>query len=132
MNFEDAATAFRAWFPGDLHRWDGRPRQDGFVIDAWCTLFPRPDESQTRRAALTLLEGMVHWLRCKAELFESGDLLRLVVGFPASVKHSGRQIFKCWVSAVRLPELQGTDFGAAGGGFVEMDGWSVGLVYPVD
>ena len=123
MNFAAAATEFRARFPGDLARWDGRPQSlfDGFVIDAWCWLFPRPDEDQTRRAALILLEGMVHWLQGHAELFESGDLLRLVVAFPASVKQRSRQIFKCWIPAVRLPDLQMPDFVAVGGGFQEMD-----------
>jgi hypothetical protein len=132
MNFEAAAAEFRARFPGDLDRWDSRPQFDGLTIDVGCTLFPRPDEEQTRRAALILLDGMVRWLQSHTELFESGDRIRLVVFFPASVKQSGRLIFKCWVPALRLPELQGTDFVAAGGGIKEMESWSPGLTYPED
>jgi hypothetical protein len=81
-------------------------------------------------AALALLAEIAAWLRAHAGVFEVGDRLQLVVGFPESVKRAGRQIFKCWLPASGLDQLRGVDFAAVGGGFHELKSWPVGVVWP--
>lgn len=133
MNVKDAAETFRARFPeGGLERCDFRPHFDGYVVNAWCAMLPLHGEAQTREAALALLTEIAAWLRANAATFGVGDRLQLIVGFPESVKHAGRQIFKCWLPAAGLPALCGVDFVAVCGAFREMEFWSAGVEWPVN
>jgi hypothetical protein len=128
MDFEDVAQEFRRRFPdGGLKRCDFRPHFDGFLINAWSAMLPRQNELATREAAFALLTDISAWLREFAGVFEVGDRLQLIVGFPESVKRTGRQIFKCWLPASRLHELHGVDFASVGGAFHELESWPVGV-----
>ena len=131
MRFEETAQTFRARIPdGNLVRCDFRPDFDGHLVTAYSTILPAQDVAATREAARKLLTEIVDWLRAHLDAFEAGDRLQLEVGFPESVKTHSRQIFKCWLPASRLPDLQGVAFEAAGGGFREMEQWPEGVSWP--
>lgn len=128
MSFDDAARAFREWFPdGGLTRLDFRPHFDGHAINAYVQVWPLRDERETRAAAAAVLAEMTGWLRAHAGVFGPGDRLQLVVGFPDTVKRDVRQIFKCWVPATGLATLDGVNFASVGGGYHEMEFWAVGV-----
>ena len=129
--FASLATAFRRDFPqGDLTSCDFRPHFNGNLIDAWSPVTPQADAFATWDQAIHLLEQIADWLRAHADEFGDGDRIQLIVGFDASVKKEGRQIFKCWLPANRLRDLRGVDFAAAGGALHERKGWSFGVEWP--
>jgi len=131
VDFENLSEEFRTRFPdGGMERCDFRPHFDGFAVNAWSAMLPVGNEQTTREAALALLNEVAAWLRDHSGAFQVGDRLQLIVGFPESVKHAGRQIFKCWLPASGLDRLQGLDFAAVGGAFHELESWPVGVVWP--
>lgn len=131
MSFDDAVKLFRTRFPdGGLERCDFRPNFDGYGVNAYSAMLPGRDAAVTREAALALLADIAAWLQAYPDVFGAGDKLQLVVGFPESVKRHARQIFKCWLPASRLAELQGVDFVAVGGGFRDMEVWPSGVAWP--
>ena len=128
MDFISAVRQFRRRFPdGGLNRCDFRPQFDGFLVNAHSAMFPRGDASATRVAALKLLAEIAHWLKAHSDAFNVGDQLQLIVGFPESVKPSCRQIFKCWLPAAMLGQLNDLDFSGVGGGFREFEVWPLGV-----
>jgi hypothetical protein len=109
---------------GGLSWCDFRPHFDGAGVNAWCALEPLQGPAQTRELALAVLAEIVEWLKANAGVLGPGDRLQLIVGFHNSDNRHVGQIFKCWLPANRLPELQGIDFAAVGGAFCELEGWS--------
>jgi hypothetical protein len=128
VNFEEAAEAFRRRFPaGGLEWCDFRPHFEGLAVNAWCAMFPRSGEAATREAARSLLGEIATWLQANAEGFGAGDLVQLILGFPESVKRAARQIYKCWLLAAGLRDLQRIDFESVGGWSHEMELWPSGV-----
>lgn len=128
MNYERIRLLFAQRFPtGGFSSCDFRPHFDGYGHNAHVEIMPEESVEATRALAYTRLAEMVEFLRPLHLLFGPNDRVQFGVGFPASIKPTGRRIFKGWIPTARLGDVQSPNFAAVGGAIGENDSWFVGL-----
>jgi hypothetical protein len=101
------------------------------VVHASHTIAPAKTRIGTQAVAWNQFRAVCLWFSRGASHLPPGDRLEVVVGFPAEVKNSGRQIFKGFMEFSRLAALP-EDFGLeefqkADGYVREMRGWDIGV-----
>ena len=115
-------------FPtGAFSSCDYRPHFDGHGHNAWVEIEPLGSVEATRASAYARLAEMIDFLRPLQTLFGPRDRVQFAVGFPVAVKPTGRRMFKGWIPAVRMADVQPPDFSAVSGRFGENDIWFEGL-----
>jgi hypothetical protein len=130
--FPRMVAAFHKCFPNGGVSWcDFRPTFDGYLFNLWCAILPIGDCVTTRQQALIVIADIADWLRQNHSLFDPSDRIQIIVGFAESVKPTGRQIFKCWLDADRIPSLKGIEFSAIDGGTQERPDWHDGIDWSI-
>ncbi len=119
MDYDRVRALYRRRFPaGDFTGCDWRPHFDGFGYNAFALVRPRATPETTLAMAHARLAVMCAFFRRVRRQFGPGDRIQLTVGFPESVRRSGR-ILRAWLPTARLTDLRPPDFAAVGGGFGE-------------
>jgi hypothetical protein len=128
VNCERVRELFGQRFPtGAFSSCDFRPHFDGYGHNAWVEIEPLESAEATRVLAYARLAEMIEFLRPLQPLFGPHDRVQFAVGFPEAVKPTARRIFKGWIPAARLADVQPPDFAAVGGAIGENDVWAEGL-----
>jgi len=76
-----AAMDFRDTFPGDL-------------VNMATLINPEPTVSETQAVLEHHTREIAMWIRSHRKRFNSGDRFQIIVGWPTSVRATGRQIIK--------------------------------------
>lgn len=128
MNYERIRRLFAERFPtGGFSSCDFRPHFDGYWHNCFVEIMPEASVEATRALAYARLADMVEFLRPLQPLFGAHDRVQFAVGFPVSVKPTGRRMLHGGIPAARLGDIQAPDFAAVGGAIGENDSWFVGL-----
>ncbi len=128
VNYERIQRLFVQRFPtGGFSSCDFRPHFDGHGHNAYVDIMPEASVEATRALAYTRLAEMIEFLRPLQSLFGPHDRVEFAVGFPVSIKPTGRRMLHGGIPAAKLGDVQSPEFAAVGGAIGESDVWFVGL-----
>ena len=82
------------WDDVGIHACDFRPHFDGHLRNLFTTITPlqTPAETESQFRAITIRIGQ--WVLDQRNTFHNGDRFQIIVGWPLTVRETGRQVIK--------------------------------------
>jgi len=132
MDYSIAEAAFRRNFPkGYISCTDFRSHYGWYLINVALELGTPTTASNDSEEAWRLFRELLLWLRDNPNLFDAGDRFGVFVGWPESVRKTGRQIMKGGATRGELSkvtdDLDSATFQRLGGRVYVLRGWDVGV-----
>lgn len=82
------------WIDVGLQGCDFRPHFDGDLHNLFTTIHPLKSKSQTERFFREIAIEIANWVLSNRGRFGQGDRFQIIVGWPLSVRPTGRQVIK--------------------------------------
>ena len=73
---------------------DFRPHWEGDIVNVYSCVYPNQTKSETEQLLITRTREMAAWVLAHQGEFGLGDRFQLILGWPKSIKLTGRQIIK--------------------------------------
>ena len=83
-----------AWDSFGISRCDFRPQWDGDLVNLFSVVDRRDDESATERFMKDCARSIAGWVGEHKEKFGTEDRFQIIIGWPKSVRRTGRQTIK--------------------------------------
>ena len=110
------------WDSFGINRCDFRPQWNGDLVNVFSAVDIRKDEPTTQQFMKECTRALARWIGEHQDQFGTEDRFQIIIGWPKSVRTSGRQTIKIGGSYVDLVAI------ASGDTEIKMkDGWSTSV-----
>jgi len=82
------------WESFGIRRMDFRPHFDGDLVNVFSAIKPQFTEEMTAQFIKGCAVKLSTWILANRERFGEGDRFQIIIGWPKSVRKSGRQVIK--------------------------------------
>ena len=73
---------------------DFRPQLEGDFVNVFTTIRPKATADETKQFAIACTRELASWVLTNRRRFNRGDRFQIIVGWPKSVRPTGRQIVR--------------------------------------
>lgn len=73
---------------------DMRPHFDGNLVNLYSGVLPEPTVQETEVVLVAHAREIARWVLAHREQFSRGDQFQIILGWPPTVRQSGRQVIK--------------------------------------
>jgi hypothetical protein len=123
----DGETIELAWDNFGIRRTDFRPHWDGDYVNVFSTVEPQASEDATADYMRDCARRLAEWILMNRDNFGKEDRFQVIIGWPKSVRETGRQVIKTGGTYEELRQI------ASGETPVEpRRSWSVGVFGTTD
>jgi hypothetical protein len=94
MNTKFNPPSEPSWPSVGIRRTDFRPHFDGDLVNLFSVITPLSSQKETETFLLDATREIANWVNAHKEQFGNSDKFQIILGWPETIRSSGRQIIK--------------------------------------
>ncbi|BDS05381.1 hypothetical protein NT6N_04210 [Oceaniferula spumae] len=93
------------WEGFGIHRTSFRPQWDGDLVNLFTVIHPQESEATTESFVKSCITDLAQWIIQNQNRFSAEDRYQIIVGWPTTIRETGRHIAKAGGTLSELSEL---------------------------